>query len=174
MDDRPRSTQRSAACAKSLLDTLLIEAPFQIRGIQVDGGAEFKSVFGAVCQARPRASSWCCRKSGPNGGRTCLTGLVIRVLCRHSQTLRRGEAKLCQMSASRIGRHGALPNQPFPPAVYHQRLLLFCTAEGCGTLEIMRQPGCRRQLSGDGRKRFPNSRPWLAHAIQCLRFVRES
>ncbi|MCI0600909.1 MAG: integrase core domain-containing protein [Beijerinckiaceae bacterium] len=34
-----------ATSAKLLLDTLLIEAPFPIRGIQVDGGAEFKSVF---------------------------------------------------------------------------------------------------------------------------------
>jgi hypothetical protein len=52
MDDRPRSTQASATSAKSLLDKLLIEAPFPIRGIQVDGGAEFKSVFEAECQAR--------------------------------------------------------------------------------------------------------------------------
>jgi putative transposase len=46
------STQASATSAKSLLDKLLIEAPFPIRGIQVDGGAEFKSVFEAECQAR--------------------------------------------------------------------------------------------------------------------------
>ncbi len=46
------SRQASATSAKSLLDKLLIEAPFPIRGIQVDGGAEFKSVFEAECQAR--------------------------------------------------------------------------------------------------------------------------
>jgi putative transposase len=45
-------TKASAASAKSLLDKLLIEAPFPIRGIQVDGGAEFKSVFEAECQVR--------------------------------------------------------------------------------------------------------------------------
>ena len=46
------SGQASASSAKSLLDKLLIEAPFAVRGIQVDGGAEFKSVFEAECQAR--------------------------------------------------------------------------------------------------------------------------
>ena len=35
-----------------MLDKLIDEAPFAIRGIQVDGGAEFKSVFEAECQAR--------------------------------------------------------------------------------------------------------------------------
>ena len=46
------SRQASASSAKSLLDKLIDEAPFAIRGIQVDGGAEFKSVFEAECQAR--------------------------------------------------------------------------------------------------------------------------
>ena len=46
------STQASAASARSLLDKLLAEAPFPIRGIQVDGGREFKSVFEAECRAR--------------------------------------------------------------------------------------------------------------------------
>lgn len=46
------STQASATSAKSLLDKLIDEAPFAIRGIQVDGGSEFKSVFEAECQAR--------------------------------------------------------------------------------------------------------------------------
>jgi putative transposase len=46
------SAEASATSAKSLLDKLLIEAPFSIRGIQVDGGAEFKSVFEAECQTR--------------------------------------------------------------------------------------------------------------------------
>src|ERR1700724_2374772 len=32
--------------------TVGAEAPFAVRGIQVDGGAEFKSVFEAECQAR--------------------------------------------------------------------------------------------------------------------------
>lgn len=44
--------EASATSAKALLDKLLTEAPFQIRGIQVDGGSEFKSVFEAECQAR--------------------------------------------------------------------------------------------------------------------------
>jgi len=46
------SSEASATSAKSLLDKLLIEAPFAVRGIQVDGGAEFKSVFEKECQAR--------------------------------------------------------------------------------------------------------------------------
>jgi putative transposase len=46
------SRQASASSAKSLLDKLIDEAPFAVRGIQVDGGAEFKSVFEAECQAR--------------------------------------------------------------------------------------------------------------------------
>jgi putative transposase len=46
------SAEASATSAKSLIDKLLIEAPFSIRGIQVDGGAEFKSVFEAECQTR--------------------------------------------------------------------------------------------------------------------------
>jgi transposase InsO family protein len=46
------SSEASATSAKSLLDKLLAEAPFPIRGIQVDGGSEFKSVFEAECQAR--------------------------------------------------------------------------------------------------------------------------
>jgi putative transposase len=44
--------EASATSAKSLLDKLLLEAPFPIRGRQVDGGAEFKSVFEKECQAR--------------------------------------------------------------------------------------------------------------------------
>ncbi len=46
------SGQASASSAKALLDKLIDEAPFAVRGIQVDGGAEFKSVFEAECQAR--------------------------------------------------------------------------------------------------------------------------
>jgi putative transposase len=44
--------QASASSAKALLDKLIDEAPFAVRGIQVDGGAEFKSVFEADGQAR--------------------------------------------------------------------------------------------------------------------------
>ena len=44
--------EASATSAKALLDKLIAETPFPIRGIQVDGGAEFKSVFEAECQAR--------------------------------------------------------------------------------------------------------------------------
>ena len=46
------SRHASASSAKSLLDKLIAEAPFAVTGIQVDGGAEFKSVFEAECQAR--------------------------------------------------------------------------------------------------------------------------
>jgi DNA-binding XRE family transcriptional regulator len=58
------SRQASASSAKSLLDKLIDEAPFAVRGIQVDGGAEFKSVFEAECQA-PGWNSSCCRRSAP-------------------------------------------------------------------------------------------------------------
>lgn len=46
------SSEASATSAKSMLDKLLIEAPFPIRGIQVDGGSEFKSVFEQECEKR--------------------------------------------------------------------------------------------------------------------------
>jgi putative transposase len=46
------ATSASAQSAKSLLDKLITEAPFEIRGIQVDGGSEFRSVFEQECQAR--------------------------------------------------------------------------------------------------------------------------
>ena len=41
-----------AASAKSLLDKLLMEAPFPVRGIQVDGGSKFNSVFEQECEKR--------------------------------------------------------------------------------------------------------------------------
>lgn len=44
--------QASATSAAVLLDKLVREAPFPVRGIQVDGGSEFKSVFETECQAR--------------------------------------------------------------------------------------------------------------------------
>jgi putative transposase len=44
------SMAASAASAKSLLDKLLMEAPFPVRGIQVDGGSNFKSVFEQECE----------------------------------------------------------------------------------------------------------------------------
>lgn len=44
--------EASATSAKALLDKLIAEAPFPIRGIQVDGGSAFKSVFEHECQAR--------------------------------------------------------------------------------------------------------------------------
>ena len=48
------STEASATSAKSLLDKLLRQAPFPIRGLQVDGGGEFKSVFEPECEKRGR------------------------------------------------------------------------------------------------------------------------
>lgn len=46
------ATRASAASASALLDKLIAKAPFTIRGIQVDGGSEFKSVFEDECQRR--------------------------------------------------------------------------------------------------------------------------
>lgn len=40
----------SAASAKALLDKLIAEAPFPIRGIQVDGGSEFMAEFEQACR----------------------------------------------------------------------------------------------------------------------------
>ncbi len=42
----------SAQAAKSLLEKLIAEAPFAVRGIQVDGGSEFKALFELECQTR--------------------------------------------------------------------------------------------------------------------------
>lgn len=40
----------SASAARALLDKLLVSAPFKVRGIQVDGGAEFMSLFEDHCR----------------------------------------------------------------------------------------------------------------------------
>jgi hypothetical protein len=40
----------SASAARVLLDKLLSSAPFKVRGIQVDGGSEFMSVFEDHCR----------------------------------------------------------------------------------------------------------------------------
>lgn len=42
----------TAACATALLDKLLAEAPFPVRGVQVDGGSEFRAAFEQACQDR--------------------------------------------------------------------------------------------------------------------------
>lgn len=42
----------TAACATALLDKLMAEAPFPVRGIQVDGGSEFRAGFEKACQDR--------------------------------------------------------------------------------------------------------------------------
>ena len=44
------STEATASAAKALLDKLLAKAPFRVRGIQVDGGAEFMAVFEDHCR----------------------------------------------------------------------------------------------------------------------------
>ena len=50
------ANQASAASARAFLDQLLAATPFQITGIQVDGGSEFRAEFnGAVERAQ---SSW--------------------------------------------------------------------------------------------------------------------
>jgi transposase InsO family protein len=47
-----RNQSLGASRAKGLLDKLIAEAPFVIRGIQADGGSEFTSIFETECQAR--------------------------------------------------------------------------------------------------------------------------
>jgi putative transposase len=44
------ATAASASAAKDLLDKLIVSAPFKVRGIQVDGGSEFMSVFEDHCR----------------------------------------------------------------------------------------------------------------------------
>jgi putative transposase len=44
------ATTASASAAKDLLDKLIVSAPFKVRGIQVDGGSEFMSVFEDHCR----------------------------------------------------------------------------------------------------------------------------
>ena len=44
------ATQASATAAKTLLDKLIATAPFRVKGIQVDGGSEFMSVFEDHCR----------------------------------------------------------------------------------------------------------------------------
>ena len=44
------ATAASASAAKVLLDKLLASAPFKVKGIQVDGGSEFMSVFEDHCR----------------------------------------------------------------------------------------------------------------------------
>jgi len=46
------ATRASAASATALLDKLIAEAPFAVRGIQVDGGSEFMAEFEAECRTR--------------------------------------------------------------------------------------------------------------------------
>lgn len=44
------ATRASAASATALLDKLIAEAPFPVRGIQVDGGSEFMAQFEQACR----------------------------------------------------------------------------------------------------------------------------
>jgi hypothetical protein len=44
------ATNASAKAARDLLDKLIARAPFKVRGIQVDGGSEFMSVFEDHCR----------------------------------------------------------------------------------------------------------------------------
>lgn len=46
------ATAASARSAAALLDKLVAEAPFPVRGIQVDGGSEFKADFEQACAAK--------------------------------------------------------------------------------------------------------------------------
>lgn len=46
------ATEATASAAKTLLDKLLAKAPFRVRGIQVDGGAEFMAVFEDHCRQK--------------------------------------------------------------------------------------------------------------------------
>ena len=44
------ATAASASAARTLLDKLIMAAPFKLKGIQVDGGSEFMSVFEDHCR----------------------------------------------------------------------------------------------------------------------------
>ena len=44
------ATNASAASARALLDKLIAKAPFPVRGIQVDGGSEFRADFEQLCR----------------------------------------------------------------------------------------------------------------------------
>lgn len=44
------ASRATAACASALLDKLIVEAPFPVQGIQVDGGSEFRAAFEQTCQ----------------------------------------------------------------------------------------------------------------------------
>lgn len=46
------ATEATAGAAKILLDKLIGSAPFTVRGIQVDGGSEFMSVFEDHCRSK--------------------------------------------------------------------------------------------------------------------------
>ena len=46
------ATTASAECATALLDKLCTQAPFPVRGIQVDGGSEFMADFEKACEAK--------------------------------------------------------------------------------------------------------------------------
>lgn len=46
------ATVASALCATALLDKLCAEAPFPVRGIQVDGGSEFMAEFEKACATK--------------------------------------------------------------------------------------------------------------------------
>lgn len=46
------ATSATARSATALLDKLMAEAPFPVRGIQVDGGSEFRAEFEEACQTR--------------------------------------------------------------------------------------------------------------------------
>jgi transposase InsO family protein len=46
------ATSASARSATALLDKLLLEAPFAVTGIQVDGGSEFRAEFEEACRDR--------------------------------------------------------------------------------------------------------------------------
>jgi len=42
----------SAVSASALLDKLILEAPFPVKGVQVDGGSEFRAEFETLCKAK--------------------------------------------------------------------------------------------------------------------------
>jgi hypothetical protein len=62
MDNRPRRPGGQPGGAKALLDKLIAEAPFEIHGVQVDGGSEFKSCSRRNVR-RAASSSSSCRPS---------------------------------------------------------------------------------------------------------------
>jgi hypothetical protein len=109
MDPRPRRRPRQRRKHDPLLDKLIAEAPFPVRQIQVDGGAEFRAEFEAHCRARNLELFVLPPK------RSDLNGAVER-----AQSTRRYEFCGCFDPPDRLER---LNNKSTPPTPFSQRWL---------------------------------------------------